>query len=121
MRKRQPRVIGSAVRNYRTTLGLTQSQVAELADVTPETLSRIERNRMSASLDLARRIASALHVSVDDLFVSARPLIPPSLRPVDARVLALLRRYDDAEVERLLRALRVLLDLGQRFDVTPTE
>jgi DNA-binding XRE family transcriptional regulator len=113
MRKPQPKIIGPAVRNYRTMLGMTQSQVAELADVAPETLSRIERNKLAASLDLTRRLAAALDVKVDDLFVSAERPRPRSLpRPAERRLLAMVRQLDEPQIDDIVRALRTLLAVG---------
>lgn len=114
MRKKQPKVIGSAVRSYRALLGMTQSEVAELADVAPETLSRIERNRIAASLDLTRRIADALHVSIDELMQPrTKTPEPRGLRPSEARLLNLVREFDDAQVDDITRALKTLMKLGR--------
>lgn len=112
MGKPQPKVIGAAVRNYRSMMGLTQTQVAELADVAPETLSRIERNRLAASLDLARRLAGVLDVTVDDLFAPSRPKKRGALRPAEARLLALVRNLDEPQIDDIGRAVRLLLGVG---------
>lgn len=115
MRKKQPRVIGSAVRSYRARLGMTQSEVAELADVAPETLSRIERNRISASLDLTRRLAESLQVSVDELLQPRRRVTPRSTRPAEARLLNAVRHLDDAQIDDVTRALKTLMALGREL------
>lgn len=113
MGRKQPRVIGSAVRSYRARLGLTQSEVAELADVAPETLSRIERNRIAASLDLTRRLAESLDVSVDEL-VHPSPRPPRAEpRPSEARLLHVVRHLDDAQVDDVIRALKLLMGLSR--------
>lgn len=121
MGKRQPKVIGAAVRDYRTRLGMTQLQVSELADVAPETLSRIERNKLAASLDLARRLADALEVKVDDLFEPRRPPVKRVFRPAEIRLLALLRGLDEPEIDDLTRALRLVLEVGSRRSRRPTD
>lgn len=114
MRKKQPKLIGSAVRNYRTILGMTQAEIAELADVAAETVSRIERNKIATSLDLTRRLADVLQVSVDELVhPSGRPK-RPALRPSESRLLALMRELDDAQVDELTRALKTLMALGRQ-------
>ena len=112
MRKSQPKVIGAAVRDYRTRLGMTQLQVAELADVAPETLSRIERNKLAASLDLARRLAGALEVKIDDLFAAPRATGERRLRVAEVKLLALLRRLDEPQIDDVTRALRLILEVG---------
>lgn len=106
--RRQPKLIGAAVRDFRMQLGLTQQAVAELADVAPETLSRVERNRLATSLDLTRRLAAALEVTVDDLLGPRRAAAAPTLRPAERRLLALVRRLDEAQVDDITRALRIL-------------
>lgn len=114
MGARQPKLIGAAVRDYRARLGLTQQAVAELADVAPETLSRIERNRLATSLDLTRRLASALEVSVDDLLGPRKPTSERTLRPAERRLLALVRKMDETSIDDLARALRLVIDVGVR-------
>ena len=114
MPKRQPKVIGAAVRDYRNRLGMTQLQVSELADVAPETLSRIERNKLAASLDLARRLASALEVKIDDLFEPRRPPSKRLLRQAELRLLAVVRGLDEPQIDDITRALRTLLGVGAR-------
>lgn len=113
MRKKQPTIIGSAVRSYRSLLGMTQSEVAELADVAPETLSRIERNKIAASLDLTRRLAESLQVSIDELIDPQRRPAKRALRPAEARLLNVVRDLDDAQVDEVTRALKTLMSFGR--------
>lgn len=94
---------------------MTQSEVAELADVAPETLSRIERNRISASLDLTRRLAESLQVSVDELLQPRRRVAPRSPRPAEARLLNAVRHLDDAQIDDVTRALKTLMALGREL------
>ncbi len=98
---------------------MTQLQVAELADVAPETLSRIERNRLGASLDLTRRLAAALEVKVDDLLQSQRPATKRAFRPAEVRLLGLLRRFDEPQIDDITRALRLILEAAARLPGTP--
>lgn len=67
MGRKQPKTIGAALRRARLTKGMTQQEVSEIATIAPETLSRLERNKVAASLDLTARLAAALGVKVDDL------------------------------------------------------
>lgn len=55
----------AAQRRYRK---LTQAELAEIADVTPETISRLERGAAMPSLTRLSEIASALGVELRDLF-----------------------------------------------------
>ena len=114
MTRAQPRIIGAALRRARTLKGLTQAELGELAEVAPETLSRIERNKLSASLDLARRLAEALGVTIDDLLKKPSAAKTPALRPAEARLVALVRDLDEPQVHEVVRAVKSLMDLGKR-------
>jgi DNA-binding XRE family transcriptional regulator len=58
----------NGVREQRLLLGLGQTELAELAGVTRQTLGAIEAERHSPSVDAAMRIARALGASVETLF-----------------------------------------------------
>src|ERR1700679_578006 len=91
-RTREPVRIGARLRALRNEAGLTQADVAEAVGVAPETMSRLERGRLQPSTDLVTRLAAAIGVEPGALFVasSVKPKTP-ALRPVDRRVLQLVR------------------------------
>lgn len=67
------------LRELRRQRGLTQAELAQRADVHQTTISDIEIGGVkNPTLDVARRIAKALDVSVDELF--------PDVEPENARV-----------------------------------
>lgn len=101
------------MQRLRLAAGLTQQHVAELADIAPETLSRIERNRVAPSLDVVGRLATALRVRPSDLFAEAPKPKGHALRPSDRAWLALVRDLDDAEVDDMVRAVRLMLRVGR--------
>jgi HTH-type transcriptional regulator/antitoxin HipB len=51
-----PRDLGAAVKHYRTSVGLTQGQVAELMGVTQSYVSRLESGEFGTSLSQALRL-----------------------------------------------------------------
>ncbi|MBK8995690.1 MAG: helix-turn-helix transcriptional regulator [Myxococcales bacterium] len=106
--------IGGTVQRLRLAAGLTQQHVAELAAIAPETLSRIERNRIAPSLDVVGRLAAALRVKTSDLFAESPKPKVRALRPSDRAWLALVRDLDDAEVDDMVRAVRLMLRVGRR-------
>lgn len=59
--------IGQNINRYRKELSLTQSQLAEMINVTPQAISKWEKGG-SPDASILPRIASALNVSIDDLF-----------------------------------------------------
>jgi len=59
--------LGSRIRKFRKSLGITQAQLGEKASVEPSNISHIERGATKVSLPTLVRIANALHVSLDEL------------------------------------------------------
>jgi transcriptional regulator with XRE-family HTH domain len=58
------------VRHHRKRSGLTQSQLAELVDLTTLTVGRIERGEAAPSFEALSRLADVLKIGVRDLFGS---------------------------------------------------
>ena len=59
--------IGQRIRQERLRHRLSQEQLAELTDSSPQYISHIETARKKASLEMLVRIANALNTSVDQL------------------------------------------------------
>src|SRR5690606_34040037 len=60
--------IGERIREKRLEQGLTLERVAFDADMDASNLSRIERGMQQPSSALLKRIATALHISVSELY-----------------------------------------------------
>ena len=56
---------GAKVDKARNRKGLTQDKLAEMADITQNNLSRIERGLYSPGVDILLRIADALDMELD--------------------------------------------------------
>lgn len=61
--------IANFVRSRRQEAGLTQEQLAAQCGVSRQTIIALEKGGYEPSLGLAMRVAAALAVSVDDLFL----------------------------------------------------
>ena len=59
------KTFGAKVVKARNRKGLTQDQLAEMADITQNNLSRIERGLYSPGIDILLRIADALDMELD--------------------------------------------------------
>lgn len=70
--------IGESIRRLRRERGLTQEELALELDTAASTVSRIENDERTPSLDMLVRLAQSLQVSVGDLFahVPAAPANP---------------------------------------------
>lgn len=61
--------LGGRIRQTRLDRGLTQAELAELADVSPPYVSHIERGVKTTSLDTLVRIAESLDTTLDSLLL----------------------------------------------------
>ena len=115
MASKQPAMrIGARIRALRFQAGLTQAEVAEAVGIAPESMSRIERGRFNPSTDLVARLAKAIGVEVGSLFDHST-VTPkrPALRPVDRRLLQLVKGLPDELVEDVIRGVRLLVEVGR--------
>lgn len=109
MARKASRKIGARVRQLRAKAGLTQLSLALAAEIAPETLSRIERDRFAPSPLVLTRLAQALGAPVASLFETIEEPETPALRPCEVRLLNLVRELDDKQVDRVVEALTLLL------------
>ena len=62
------KIIGQRIRNYRTQKGLSQEKLAELAGCHPSYIGQLERGEKNATLESVEKIASAMDISLSELF-----------------------------------------------------
>ena len=60
--------IGQRIRNYRTKQGLSQEKLAEISGCHPTYIGQVERGEKNATLESIEKIATALNVSLSNLF-----------------------------------------------------
>ena len=65
------RLLGSAIRDFRKGHDMTQSELAEIADVTANTIARIERGELKSSIKTIESIASAFGIPASFLTLLA--------------------------------------------------
>jgi putative transcriptional regulator len=58
----------SNLRHERLARGISQAELAELAEVSRQTINSIEVGRYSASLELAFRLAKIFNLKIEELF-----------------------------------------------------
>src|SRR3954462_168386 len=80
--------VGERLRSIRRLRRATLRTIAERAGVSESFLSQVERGKASASIGSLRRIATALGVSVADLFEPSAMPAPRVLRPDERPALA---------------------------------
>lgn len=57
------------LKEYRSRLGVNQTEMGKLAGVSRQTISQIERGDYSPSVTLALKTAKICEVSVEDIFI----------------------------------------------------
>ena len=92
--------LGKNIAVQRRAAGLTQARLAEKIDVQPETISRIETGKRTASLDLLGRIADALDLELHDLF-RVQEKDKPRSRALE-KLLWFAQRLSPAEIELVM-------------------
>jgi transcriptional regulator with XRE-family HTH domain len=66
-------MIGERLRGYRISKGLTQEDLADLADVHFTYIGKIERGEINFTIDSIVNVSTALNVSLDELFRYSQP------------------------------------------------
>ena len=74
------KVFAERLRSLRTTKGLTQSELANRADITVSYISTLEAGSVAPGIDLLERLARALDANVVDLLPSSSQLETESVR-----------------------------------------
>lgn len=96
--------VSARIRERRHALGYSQSNLAELAGVSPELVSRIERGRCLPSLHTLVTFSNCLRTTPNDLLGFEQPLADEELRPLlDA--IGALGPEQRAEIRRIAEAL----------------
>ena len=103
--------IGSRLRSARVALGLSQEEVAARAGLNTSYLSQIERGRKAPSLDVFVRLATAVNLTLAELFADREDSAPSlDMREVE-------RLMEAVPAERrpaLLDIIRAAIDLASR-------
>jgi len=97
---------GTSVRHHRRAAGMTQERLAELVEVSIETIGKIERGVAAPSFDTAEKIASALDLPAVALFGAGREASPKGER---GKLLARIQQsLADMNDEQMARAANML-------------
>lgn len=72
--------IGSKITEYRNMRGLTITALAEKIGTTRSYISDIERNKRKPSFEMTSKIAEALSISTDELFISNNDDLTPTMK-----------------------------------------
>ncbi|MDD5191130.1 MAG: helix-turn-helix transcriptional regulator [Dehalococcoidales bacterium] len=62
-------IISTRIKELRARYNLTQDDLADLVDVTRQTMLYLEKGKYNPSLILAYKVAKALHSTIEEVFV----------------------------------------------------
>lgn len=92
--------LGQRIARHRKAIGLTQSELAEKANIQPETICRIERGRRAVSLRLVAHLSEVLDLELHELFRLQKSDSPRD-RAVE-RLLWFASRLSESEIELVM-------------------
>ncbi len=104
-----PRILrfGKLVRSLRRARGYTQETLAELGELSPDTVRRLERGGFSPSLDTLFKLVAGLRLDLSTLFTAFE--MPD--REVEHELAVMAHGLSPAEISVALRVLGLLTEL----------
>jgi transcriptional regulator with XRE-family HTH domain len=96
--------VAKAIQLARVKLDMTQEELAELAEITPQFLSRLENARKTASVETYIKLASALQMQFVDLLSGSNYSLP-----TDEMLFMMLGRCSDFEKRLCVKVIDALL------------
>jgi len=117
--KKRPEIVrlfATKLREVRSSRGMTQAELARLAEISPTYVSELEGGDSSPGIDLVGRLAHALGITPSELLPSEAVDPLPTLREQTRRLLQTLLAEGDRETFLKLNPLLALLveELGRR-------
>lgn len=106
-------LLGKRIREERVRSGLTQEQLAELTDVSTTYIGFVERGERSITLEKLIDLATALHVSIDELL---HDILPTSETPDDLQIQALWQDATPDEQSLILSLVKSVLSHTRKND-----
>lgn len=105
--------LGLRIRTFRLARKMTQEQVAEAIERTPEAVSNIERGQSLPSLDTLERLALSLEVPLAEFFEKDRGASRQRIE-LEARLRVLARTMSDEDLEVSVGQAEVLFQVRSR-------
>lgn len=98
---------GNRVRELRTEHGLSQEQLALLAEITPSYLGQVERNKKNPTIHIIEKLCLSMGVSLADFF-STSPA-KPEIDPLSLQILSQFINLSNEEKKIMLTVIKDIL------------
>lgn len=107
-------ILGANIKQRRLVLNITREKLAELVDISPNYLGRIERGEVNLTLNIIELIAQNLDTTPYELFapVDVENIIPPNvknIRMLKSKITGKIKSKNDNDISQLI-LLNNLLD-----------
>jgi transcriptional regulator with XRE-family HTH domain len=100
-------LLGKRIKALRARLHLTQDQLSERVQITPQYLSNIERGKENPTLDMLIRLAEGLKVDAWEMFLSDAEA--PDAQALRRKIDRLLQEADRDRLRLILKLLHAAL------------
>ncbi len=105
MSEKYNRAIGKRIKRFRTNAKLSQSQLAEKAQIDTNNLSRIERGLITPSLDTVLKLSDALCITPNDILLGS---YQASTALLDAEIARLTGDISDDKRKKVIEYINFL-------------
>lgn len=104
-----PKLIGERIRNFRKEKGFSQEELAYKANLHTTYIGQLERGEKNATLESVEKVASALGISLEELFRSIHPN-SNSQEYTLSQIVSRLQSRNIEDQQLVLKLLDLLLD-----------
>lgn len=98
-------LVGKRIQELRKSAKLSQEEIAERADISPNYLSRIERGKENPTLDMLIKLSRALDVEMWEIFDFGHVLNQKELKET---LQTLVKASDDSKLRVALKVIRAI-------------
>ena len=101
------KLLGARIKELRRLRGLSQEQLAEMIDIDPKHLSRIEVGRSFPSMDTLAAMAKSLQVEIKDFFEFAHQ--KKTSQELTKAICSLLKEAGEDKQRLILKVVRAII------------
>ncbi len=105
-------LLGRRIRSLRNSIGLTQQELGNRADINYKFLGEVERGQQNPSFEILRRIAEALEIELTEMLRFEQEILVRE--DIEERIKQIVESIPDDMLRQLLMLLRVLFPIQKR-------
>jgi transcriptional regulator with XRE-family HTH domain len=107
--------LGNRIRTLRTSLGMSQEELAFKASISAAHLGQIERALKVPTVDTLDKIANALDISMHELFLFDSPVTKSDTTTMNKIIAQIspMSEQEQAELLKIIKNIKSLIDLKQ--------